>query len=123
MSITKLVYIPSALKVLTPLICTTMRNKHGIKTNVSATTMCCVSSIIEVIMFIIISSTSTNKVFVEKLMFNLNLITHQVQICASYSSISLIQRSFYPFTPKILLLILPSSCCTFPCKLITRIWC
>ena len=26
-------------------------------------------------------------------------------------------------TPKIWLLILPSSCYKFPCKLVTRIWC
>ena len=28
-----------------------------------------------------------------------------------------------PFTPKIWLLILPSSCHTFPCKLVLRTWC
>ena len=28
-----------------------------------------------------------------------------------------------PLTPKIWLLILPSSCYTFPCNLVTRIWC
>ena len=28
-----------------------------------------------------------------------------------------------PLTPKIWLLILPSRCYTFPCKLVTRIWC
>ena len=30
---------------------------------------------------------------------------------------------FSPLTPKIWLLILPSSCYTFPCKLVTRIFC
>ena len=28
----------------------------------------------------------------------------------------------YPLTPKIRLIILPSSCYTFPCKQVTRIW-
>ena len=32
-------------------------------------------------------------------------------------------KSINLLTPKIWLLILPSSCYTFPCKLITRIWC
>ena len=32
------------------------------------------------------------------------------------------QNTKYPLTPKIWLLILPSSCYTFPCKLVTRIW-
>ena len=31
--------------------------------------------------------------------------------------------TFNPLTPKIWLLILPSSCCTFPCKLVMRTWC
>ena len=30
---------------------------------------------------------------------------------------------FNPLTPKIWLLILPSSCYTFPCELVTQIWC
>ena len=31
--------------------------------------------------------------------------------------------SLNPLTPKIWLFLLPSSCCTFPCKLFMRIWC
>ena len=34
-----------------------------------------------------------------------------------------VQGLLNPLTPKICLLILPISCCTFPCKLVTRIWC
>ena len=33
------------------------------------------------------------------------------------------QTTIDPLTPKIWLLILPSSCYTFTCKLVTRIWC
>ena len=33
------------------------------------------------------------------------------------------ETNFNSLTPKILLSILPSSCYTFPCKLIVRIWC
>lgn len=36
---------------------------------------------------------------------------------------SLITVSFNPWTPKMWLLILPSSCLAFPYKLVTRIWC
>ena len=32
-------------------------------------------------------------------------------------------EGFKPSTPKILMLILPSSCYTFPCKLVKWIWC
>ena len=32
-------------------------------------------------------------------------------------------KTIKPLTPKIWLLILPSSCCTFPCKLVMRTWC
>ena len=32
-------------------------------------------------------------------------------------------KTIEPLTPKIWLLILPFSCCTFPCKLVMRTWC
>ena len=52
---------------------------------------------------------------------------HQAQ---EYTSISLGENEDFnhyvinnPSTPKIWLLILPFSCYTFPCGLVTRIWC
>ena len=40
-----------------------------------------------------------------------------------YHLIVIIPHTFNPITSMIWLLILPSSCYIFPCKLVTRIWC
>ena len=65
----------------------------------------------------------THSVFISCSLPTTKFVMHITPLLHCFSKKSWLPHQFNPLTPRIWLLILLSSCYTFPCKLVARIWC